>query len=382
MINTLDKFNFKGKTVLLRSDVNCDVKNGRVILNDRIKESAVTIKELVRKKAKVVIISHQGRVGKSDFVSLRQHAKLLSIYFKVKFVNDVIGKRAKDEIIGLGNGEVILLDNIRGVKDEFRADKGSKNNIVKFFKPIIEVYINDAFSVSHRDQASVSLIPKYIKEKGIGRLFEKELKALKKIKLKNTLFILGGAKPEDNIKLLGENCVLTTGLFGQMCFIAKGGKLGAQEKYLRTVVKDYNVVLKKLRWKVKNVETPIDFAVNDSGKRREIDVSDFPNKSEIFDIGKKTMKKYSEMINGAKSIYMKGPCGDAGDRRFIKGTSAILRAVARSNCVSLIGGGHLSDAINKSKINKKRFNHISLSGGAVVSYLSGERLVGLRVLVK
>ena len=124
----------------------------------------------------------------------------------------------------------------------------------------------------------------------------------------------------------------------------------------------------------------MDFAVNIKGKRKEIPLEGFPNKNEIFDIGSITQKNYIEEIKKAKAIYMKGPAGDCSKKEFSKGTFTILKTIADNKAFSVIGGGHLSDAIAASKINKKKFSHISLSGGALLSYIAGEKLPGLEVL--
>jgi len=364
--------NLKNKIVLLRVDINSDIKNGKVILGERIKQSAETINLLKKRKAKTVVIAHQGRPGKSDFLSLKQHAKLLNKFTKIKFVDDIIGKKAEIEIKNLKNREAILLDNIRKLKDEFNP---GNNKIIKFFAPLVDIYVNDAFSVCHRKQTSIVSFPKYFKSCA-GPFLEKEIDALKKIKIKNCLYVLGGAKPSDNIKLFGKNKVLACGLFGQVCFINKGKKLGQQERYL----KKGKYFIKIPKNKLKNVETPVDFAVRINSKRIEIPVENFPSKYKIFDIGRLTIKKYAEEIKKAKAIYMKGPAGDCADKIFCKGTFAILRAISKNNGFSLIGGGHLSDAVEASGISKKKFGHVSLSGGALLRYLAGEKLPGLEVL--
>jgi phosphoglycerate kinase len=377
-MKTLSDFNFKGKTVLLRTDINSDVHNGKVLLSERIKKSVKTINELKKKKAKVVIIAHQGRPEKSDFKSLKQHARFLNKFVKVKFVNDVIGGRAVKEIKDLKNGNAILLDNIRKEKDEFYPEKGKKNKLFRLLE-LVDIYVNDAFSVCHRNHTSIVLFPKYLKNCA-GRLLEEEINALKKIKIKKALFILGGAKPEDNIKLLKRTNVLACGLFGQMCLIAGGKNLGAQNKYLKKVIKNYTGIIRKLKKKLKNVETPIDFAVRIGGNRKELGVDDFPSKYEIFDIGAETIDKYVDKIKKAKIVFMKGPAGYCADKKFCKGTVKLLRAVSKNKGFSLIGGGHLSDAIAMSRISLKKFGHISLSGGALLRYVAGEKLVGLKVL--
>ncbi|MGY4884639.1 MAG: phosphoglycerate kinase [Nanobdellota archaeon] len=370
-MKTLKDFNFKGKVVLLRSDLNSDVKEGRLLESERIKEASITINELKKKKAKVVILAHQGRPGDDDFISLEQHSKQLNKYSKVNFVKDIIGKEAGEEIKNLKEGEAILLENIRNLKEEFDTNA---NKITDFFSKNCDIYVNDAFSVCHRAQASI-LLPKYIKKSCAGRILEREVKALKKLKLDGTLYILGGAKPEDNIKLLGKNKVLSCGLFGQVCLINKGKKLGEQENYLNKK----KIFIEIPKEKLTLVETPLDFAVDANG-RKEITLEGFPNKYEIFDIGSLTQKKYIEEIKKAKAIYMKGPAGDCSKEGFSNGTFAILKAVAESKAFSVIGGGHLSDAITASKVDIKKFGHISLSGGALLNYIAGEKLPGLEVL--
>ncbi len=377
-MKTLSSFNFRGKKVLLRTDVNSDVKEGKVLMSERIKEAAISIKELKKKKAKVVVIAHQGNPGKSDFLSLKQHAKLLNKFVKIKFIEDVIGDKAINAIDKLKDGEAILLDNLRFIDDEFDPEK-DKNKLIENFKKRFDYYVNDAFSVCHRNQTSIVLFPKIFKSCA-GRVLEREVNALKKIKLKECLYILGGAKPADNIKLLKGNKVLSCGLFGQVCLIAKGKNLGAQNDYLeKEKILNYEI-LKEIKPKLKHVYTPFDFAVKIKNKRVEVNLHHFPNHFEIFDIGSKTIEKYTREIKKAKAIYMKGPAGDCSSEGFCKGTFAILKAVSECKGFTLIGGGHLSDAIRDSKIPKSKFDHISLSGGALLSYIAGEKLPGLVAL--
>ncbi len=371
-MKTLNDFDFKGKTVLLRSDLNSDVQNKKLLKSERIKEASITINELKKKKAKLVILAHQGRPGDEDFISLKQHCKQLNKYSKVTFVEDIIGEKAEKKIKELKEGEAILLENVRNLKEEFDT---KPNALTNFFSKNFEIYVNDAFSVCHRPQASI-LLPKYIKKSCAGRILEREVNALKKLKLNGTLYILGGAKPEDNVKLLGKNKVLSCGLFGQVCLMNKGKKLGEQENYLRS----RKIFIDIPKEKLTQVETPSDFAVNIKGKRKEIPVENFPNENEIFDIGEITQKKYVQEIKNAGAIYMKGPAGDCSKKQFTKGTFTILNAVANSKAFSVIGGGHLSDAIKASKVDVKKFGHISLSGGALLNYIAGEKLPGLEVL--
>ncbi|MBU2576479.1 MAG: phosphoglycerate kinase [Nanoarchaeota archaeon] len=371
-MKTLSDFKFKNKVVLLRADLNSDIKNGKVLWNERFRESSETIKELKKKGAKIIILAHQGRPGKKDFISLKQHAKLMGI----EFVEDIIGKKAEDAITNLKKGDVIILDNVRKLKEEF---KPGKNKLVEFFMGKVDIYVNDAFSVCHRKQTSIVSFPKYFPSCA-GRVLEKEVKALKKVNLKDCLYILGGAKPEDNIKLLGKNKVLATGFFGQLCLISQGIEFGEHEKFLRKMLGKEFEVVKKLKNKMNNVLTPVDYAVKAAGRRVELSLGEFPSGFAIYDIGEKTMDLFAKEIKKAKAIYVKGPSGDCRERQFCNGTVAILEAVSRAKGFSLIGGGHLNDVIDISGIPRKKFGHISLSGGALLSYLAGEKLLGLEAL--
>ena len=370
----------KGKTVLLRSDLNSDIVDGKVLKGERIVESIKTINFLRKAGAKVVILAHQGNVGKKNFLSLEQHARLLGRH--VRFVNGVVNKEAVGAIGEMKDKDVILLDNVRKVKDEFEPKKRD-NVLVKTLFPLVDVYVNDAFSVSHRNQTSIVGFGK-VKSKGVGLLFEKEISALEKTNLKDTLFVLGGAKPESNVKLLGRgNDVIACGLFGQTCLAADGMKFGHQDAFLKKMVLvdgGYGKYLAGLKKKLKGVEMPVDFAVDFGGKRKEFELSDFPMKYEIEDIGAKSIEKFCRMIREAKSVYMKGPAGWAEDKRFRKGTFAILKAASECKGFSLVGGGQLSEAIAKSGISEKKFGHVSLSGGACLAYVAGEKLVGLKAL--
>lgn len=370
-MKTIDDFNFKDKRVLLRVDLNSAYVNKKIILNQRFKAHSKTIKELKRKKAKIIILAHQGRPGRSDFTNLKQHAKLLNKFVKVKYVDDIIGKKAIKTIEKLKSGEALLLDNVRKLKDEFKGN--TNNKFVKTLKKYADIYINDAFSVSHRKQTSVVGFPKILPI-CIGRVMERELDAIKKIKVKNALYILGGAKPEDNILLLKNRKVLSCGLFGQVCLITKGCDLGFQNKFL----KDKLGIVPKLKKKLKNVITPLDFAVKVNGKRKELKLEEFPSKYEIYDIGKKTMKMYVKEIKKAKAIFMKGVAGDCNEKHFCKGTKTILKAIEKNKGFSLVGGGQLSNAASRFRI--KKVSYISLGGGALLRHVAGIKLPGLEVL--
>lgn len=374
---TLDDLNFSGKRVLLRADLNSEIVKGKPVMSPRISESAKTIKELLKKKAGVVVLAHQGQKGKEDFISLKGHAKLLKKFVSISFVDDVIGPKAVSAIKKLKPGESLLLDNVRFVGDELNPDPNSV--MVKTLAPLFDIYINDAFSVSHRSQSSIVSFASLM-ENGVGRLMQRELESIENLTVNDALYILGGSK-EENLKLIKPGRkILTCGVFGQLCKIASGFDFGAQNKFL---AKEIETVVPKLREILKNVsvETPSDFAVRDAkGKRLDLKAEQFPAEFEIFDIGPETKKRYVEEIKKAKVILMKGTAGYCEEKQFQAGTKAILSTMANSKAFTVLGGGHTTTALQELRISEKKFDYISLSGGAFVSYLAGEKLPGLEVL--
>lgn len=370
---TIADLDLKGKRVLLRIDINSEVIGNKVQDNPRFLEHSKTIKLLLKKKAVVVILAHQSRPGKKEFTSLKQHAKILNEYVKVKFVDEVIGKKALREIEKLKSGQALLLENVRFLKSEF----DSKNNLLaRKLKVKFDYFVNDAFSVMHRNQSSITDFPKII-ESAIGPNVEKELKHLDELKhnLKNAIFILGGDKPKSTMLLMNHHKVLTTGSLSLLSLMAKGHKLGKQEITLGKK-KELIPRIKKF----KGTKVPIDLAIKVNGKRKEIDVKDLPTKYSILDIGKKTIAEYKKEINKAKAIFFKGSAGKIEDPLFCLGTKELLKAIAKTSGFKVISGGSSNLMIKKFKINKNSFNHVSLSGGALVYYLAGKKLPGLEVL--
>lgn len=367
--------NLKNKKILLRVDLNSDVVKGKVLESDRIKAHAETIKTLKSKGAEVVVISHQGSPGKKDFIGLKKHSKLLNKYVKVKFVKDIMGKKAIKAIRKLKPGKALLLENIRFEKDEFQT---GKNRLVKNLSPWFDFYINDAFSVCHRDQTSITGFPKYISH-AAGPVLMNELKNLKKLKSKmnNSLFVLGGKKPDDLMPLL-KHRILSTGKLCLLVLMAHGYKFGKEDELMKKEKK----LLPKIKKHLKNIQAPVDLAINSKG-RKEISIEDLPVNSAVLDIGSDTIEEYKEEIMGLgknRAVFFKGSAGMFEKKGFNKGTKEILGTIANSKAFSVIAGGQGSDALNKFKIDKKKFGYVSLSGGALVKYLAGEKLPGLEVL--
>jgi len=397
---TMDDVDFKNKTVLLRIDINSPVdKRGKIEVTERLTESAKTVKELSKKKAKVVVLAHQGRNGEPDFIPLRQHAMLLTKYVgkKVEYVDDIIGEKAKRKIKSLKMGEIILLDNVRFLEDE-TVNKSPKEHVkaslVQALAPLADVFVNDAFSAAHRSHASLVGFTTLLTSVA-GRIMEREIKLIEgiittmKISRHDT-FVLGGAKPKEPLDIMEymlENhtleTVLVSGIVGELFLIARGHKLGEptmnfldKKGYL-----EFLPQVKKLSKKYnKIIEIPVDVAVKVNGKRLEILVENLPINSQIMDIGSKTTENYSKIIKESVSIGMKGPAGVYEEKGFELGTKAILEAIAGSNGISLVGGGHTLSALAKLKIDKSKFSHVSLGGGALITYLSGKKMPAIEAL--
>jgi len=396
---TIEDFDLEGKTVLLRADLNSPYNKGEKRIEDceRIREHAKTIRFLMEKKAKVVVLAHQGRKGDEDFTHLNQHAELLSKYVgkKVKFVDDVIGEKALQEIKNLREGEAILLDNVRLLDEETQEkspEEHSKGKLVQTLAPLADFFVQDAFSASHRSHASIVGFSPVLPSMA-GKVMEKELKSVERIlEASGNVFILGGVKADDCFNIMeyflknkpkSIERILTCGTVGEIFLAAKGLNLGTptfkflEEKGLMELVSKARRFLKVRELKI---EIPIDVAVEEGGKRKEIKLEELPVESLILDIGSRTIKKYSEVIKTAKTIVVKGPAGVYEKAGFETGTKEILQAVANSKAFTLIGGGDTGLAIEKLGIEKEKFSYISLGGGALITYLSGKPMPGIEAL--
>jgi phosphoglycerate kinase len=376
---TLDSFDVRNKTVILRADLNSPFIKQKIVDNERLKASAVSIKELSRKKAKVVVLAHQGRF--EDRNHLNQHAKLLEKHTKkkIKFVRDVIGKKAVNAIKSMKPGDIVLLDNVRLLKDE---ETPKKSRLVKTLTPLADLFVNDAFSVSHRNQASLAgfRIPSCF-----GRLMQKELESLEKARKPKGLciYLLGGAKADDcmdimNFILKKHVIVLLSGLTANVFLKAAGVQIGkGSEDLIRK--KGYWKLINKAEklLKHKKIILPADVVILNKGKKQTVNIDNIPKNATVLDIGNKTIEHYRKFIAIAGTIVIKGPAGLYEDRRFRKGTEAIFRAISRSKAFTIVGGGDTNEALDILKIRRSMFSHVSLGGGALISYLSGKPMPGI-----
>jgi phosphoglycerate kinase len=398
---TLDDIKVNDKVVLVRVDFNSpiDPRTRRILEDTRIRAHAeTTIQELSEKGAKTVILAHQGRKGDPDFISLEQHAGILSKILKkpVEYVNDLYGEKAKKAIKSLKSGEILVLENVRNftleTKDGTPEDQ-AKTDLVKNLAPLADFFVNDAFAAAHRAHVSMvgftAILPSVA-----GRIMERELKSLSRVLEspdKPCIFIFGGAKADDSLEIskyvLDKGIatqVLTGGVIGQVFCAAKGYDLGRPNMEFLEKGESMKLVpgIRELMQKYKDsIKTPEDFAVDKNGKRKEITTKELPTTYLIFDIGARTVKSYGKIISKAKSIVISGPMGKYEDNEFNFGTKRVLEQVANSGGFSLAGGGHTIAAIELFKLTDK-FSYISTAGGALIDFLMGKKLPGVTALEK
>ena len=395
-MQTLDTFSFSGKTAFVRVDLNCpvDEKTKKVEPSERIAGHALTVRELSDKGAKVVVLAHQGRKGDPDCISLSQHALLLGAAVKkpVKFVDDVCGERAKAAIRSLSNGEILLLENVRFMDDETKYKtiaENEKATIVRELSPLCDVFVLDAFSAAHRAQASIVGFHK--KPVVAGRVMQRELEALSRLKnpQRPAVFVFGGAKADDSIGVMEHglsegkvDAVLACGVLGELFILASGRELGATQGFITesNAIGHLPAAKEMLAKYPGKILFPQDVAVDEGGKRKELPISSLPSNSSILDIGKKTAQQYSAAIASAKTVLMNGPAGVYERPEFAFGTRALLKAIEGSGAFSVMGGGHTLSAIDKFGIDKSKIGYISLAGKALIEYLSGEELPGVKIL--
>lgn len=392
-INSIRKLkNIKGKVVLLRVDFNVPIKDKRVREDYKIKMSLPTIEYLLRKGAKVVVVSHLGSPkGKVvPELSLAPIAKTLQKLLqnraykrKIKFVPSVVGGEVEKEIKLLNDGELILLENIR-------FEMGEEKNDLSFAKKLsafADIYVNDAFAVSHRNQASVVAVKKYLPSYA-GLLLEEEVLALSKaLNPKQPLIaVMGGAKIDTKAPLIERmyvkaNFILIGGALANNFFKVFGYEVG-----LSLIDDDSLVFAKKFFKKGKldeKIILPVDVVVLRSGKYSVKLVNNLTKKDKIVDIGPKTVEMFSLIIKKAATIVWNGPMGCFEEKSSSFGTLAIGRSIAarsKGAAWGVIGGGETVEAIKLTKMSQY-IDWISTAGGAMLSFLGGEKMPGLTKIV-
>ncbi|MCX6650251.1 MAG: phosphoglycerate kinase [Methanomassiliicoccales archaeon] len=389
---TLDDLGIEGKTVIYRVDINSPLKEGTLELanDNRIREILPTLRELLNRRAKVIILAHQSRPGKWDYTSMERHARRTSelLGVEVPYVNDLCGEEAKKAISRLKPGEAIMLRNVRDEKEEMNKvsmEEHSRARIVQELSALADLYVSDAFAAAHRSQCSLvgfqAMLPS-----AAGRLMEKELEALRQViddPSHPCVFVLGGSKFSDAIKVvdrvLKENIadkVLLVGLAGNAFLKAKGIALGKKsEDILMEEFTEENLAAAKvlLEGYGERIETPVDVALDENGKRKDVPLSALPSELPIMDIGKETTARFSDIISKACTVFISGPAGVIEREEFSLGTRALMEATVSSDAFSVIGGGHTVSAAQKYGCCD-RFSYVSTGGGALENYIMGKPL--------
>jgi len=390
-MKTLKDFEFKNKKVILRAnfDVPFD-ERGKIADDFRIRRSLPTIKYLLEREAKIILISHLGRPfenakrkAKSGKLSLRPVALRLSEFLgrDVKFIKDCIGRHTQKAVNKMQPGEIILLENLRFHPGEEANDEA----FAKQLASLGEIYINDAFSNCHREHASIVGISKYL-PKAPGLLLEEELKVLSSV-LKEPkrplVAVLGGAKIKTKIP-----CLIN--LLDVADHIVVGGLiapaiLAAKRISISTIPLDKNIeeMLNKLELTNPKLHLPMDAMVglrnHQSDYLRQTAVGKIRNEEQMFDIGPETIRIFSNIIQEAKTIIWNGPLGYIEDERFSSGTLAVASAILRSKAFSVVGGGDTNAFLAENNLRGK-FSYISTGGGAMLEFFSGKELPGLKAL--
>jgi len=387
-----DNLEIKDQKIILRLDLNVPIKD-KVIKDDtRITLCLPFINRLIEKKAKIIIISHLGRPKGINVPDL----SLIPIYKYLKdalktnvyFFRGTFDDETKEKFSHLKGGEVILIENIRFFKEE--TEDGQ--DFSKKLGELGDIYINDAFSCSHRKQASVHSITKFVKKSYAGPLLKKEITAINlviKNKKEPVTCIIGGSKISTKINVITNllkkvNNIVIVGAMANNFFVHKNLKVGKSliEKNTKEIITN---IYKKAEEHNCKILIPEDCMVGTdfegTGKNKNFD--EIQENEIILDIGFNTIKKIQKKINESNTVLWNGPAGYFENKNFLKGTLSIAENISKNtiekSLISILGGGDTLAAINKSD-DKLTFSHLSTAGGAFLEYLEGKDLPGISVL--
>jgi len=388
---TNNNLDLKGKKVLLRVDLNVPMKNGAITETSRIEKIIPTIKLLLKKEAKIIIMSHIGRPkGKViNGMSLKPISEKLSLLLQknVFFREGLINENTLLEINKIPNGSILMLENIR-------FNEGEETNDSEFSKKISklgDVYVNDAFSCSHRSHASVEGITKYIPSY-FGLQITEEINALKKITSeieKPISLIIGGSKISTKIKIINNlikkfNNIIIVGGMGNTMLKHTGSNIGKSicEYECGPLIKEILENSKKYNCKITIPQDAIvSTSINSEGKEKNI--NEIEENEMILDIGSKTISSIETIINNSRTILWNGPAGYFENPNFQIGTKKILELISQKTkndkVFSVAGGGETVAAINKFK-KFDSFTFVSTAGGAFLEYLEGKTLPAIKAL--
>lgn len=395
MLKTLkDIKNLKGKHVLLRVDFNVPIDKTGVTDDTRIRETLPTIKFLLKKKAKVIVITHLGRPeGKFvDGLKLDAVAQRLSKLLgkKVHKLHNCVGKAVLAETNKMKAGEIVLLENVRFHPEE----EACEAHFTKELAELGHFFVNDAFAACHRKHSSTAGLAKYLPSYA-GFLVEKEVKNLTPLLSKfgkPLALVIGGAKVDTKIGLLKNyfgkaEYILIGGALANTFLAAQGFDVGKSlfEKNKLDVARNLLLTAEKRGQKIL---LPEDVVVADVAteyaKTLDLPLEDIEGDMKILDIGSKTRKKYTEILKKCKTVIMNGPMGLYEFTPFASGTREILKTLAKlkGKTKVYLGGGDTIDSLKRCKIPTKKYTFVSTGGGAMLEFLEGKKLPGIEVLMK
>lgn len=389
MKKTIKDLDVKNKKVFVRVDFNVPMQKGNIMSDARMVAALPTINYLLEQGASVILCSHLGRPkGKVNLeFSLKPVAEHLQTLLNkpVLFSKDTVGEDAVNLAKNLNSGQVLLLENVRFYEEEEKNDK----EFAKKLANLADLYVNDAFGTSHREEASMHELAKLLPN-AVGFLVEKELKNITEVlKAPNRPFvaILGGAKVEDKLGVIENllNVVDTLIIGGGMSYTflkAIGGKIGKSLVDEGKIEYCYNIIKTAIQKNVK-ILLPVDDVCNTSFTSEEepkiFKSGQLPDEFMALDIGPKTIKLFTKEIKRAKTICWNGPVGVFENKFYENGTKKLAKAVAKSKAFSIVGGGDTINALEKFDL-EEYISHISTGGGASLMLLEGRQLPALSVI--
>jgi phosphoglycerate kinase len=394
-MKTIDQLNFAGKKALIRVDFNVPLdKDYKITDDNRITAALPTLKKILADGGSLILMSHLGRPkeGPTEKYSLKHIIPHLSELLgkEVQFADDCIGQQATDKAAALKDGEVLLLENLRFYKEEEKGDKDFAEKLAK----LGDVYVNDAFGTAHRAHASTAVIAQFFPDaKYFGYLMGAELKNAEKVldgAAKPFTAIMGGAKVSDKLLLIENMLDKVDNLIigGGMAYTfakAQGGNIGkslVEEDKQELALQ----LIQKAKEKGVNLLLPTDSIIADAFAN-EANTNTAPNKDIKegwmgLDIGPDSIKAFTEVIEGSKTILWNGPMGVFEMEKFEQGTKAVAEAVVKATqngAFSLIGGGDSAAAVSKFGLNDE-VSYVSTGGGALLEYMEGKELPGVKAI--